>query len=154
MTTEEFEDIITVMWPDVKRQLAEKGYAAKLSYDNAQQQRTADLARMGVQPGEKVDLPPYSPDMHKVIEHTFHRLKKAVYNYLYTLGREATSEDVQEAVRICFMLEAEAETIKKDSDSLIDTYRCIAAGKDEEWEDRHGNRHLGSGGNWPPAKYR
>jgi hypothetical protein len=154
MTTEEFEDVILCMWPGVKKKLQDGGYKAVLSYDNVASQAGAILRSMGLTDAERVNLPPYSPDMHKIIEHTFHRLKDEVYKHCYAFGTEISATELQSIVRAAFAVVASRETIRADSCSLVDTYRCIATPKDQEWIDRKGHRHLGSGGDWPPYQLR
>lgn len=54
------------------------------SYDNPSIHKAAEemLEKMGITQNERVRLPPYSPDMHKVIEHAHANVARIFQNHL------------------------------------------------------------------------
>jgi hypothetical protein len=102
--------------------------------------------------GRKWALPVRSPDMHKVIEHFFHRLKVdfnvAVLRYPGRLDPIKAQTLLRKVVA-----KMRAADISKDVKSLPLTYHAIAADKGSVF--RVGGREVkGSGGGWPESRLR
>lgn len=163
-THEETQDIIKLWWPKAKADLKKKGYKARLSMDNISIQQAASSC--GLHRGDRIHLPPYSPDMHKVVEHAIGNLKREVYNRLYQEHYLLTSQQVQQIVRDIFycrdpdpktaaaLKKDYIDSIRKDSDDLHYTYKVISMEQGTEWLGEDKQIHRGVGGNWPPARYR
>jgi hypothetical protein len=166
-TTEEIQDIINSWWPKAKADLKARGLAPKLSMDNIAIQ--AGAKGVGLVADQRIHLPPYSPDMHKVIEHEVGQLKRAVYTRLYKEHYNVTSAQVQQIVRDIFYCNVDDPVSKKkaadlkagmikrlkaDSDDLFYTYKVISMEEGTEWVDDQGIVHRGVGGGWPKARYR
>jgi hypothetical protein len=102
------------------------------SFDNWAGHNTA--AELGImEGGNRVPLPPGSPDMHKVIEHIFNRLANAFGRELWLYAREDDVEVYCDVVqKILFSMDV--RSIRKDIRSLQDTYQSI----------------IQSGGAWAP----
>jgi uncharacterized membrane protein len=152
-TRKEFEDIMLIAQQAARARLAALGLSPFFSWDNNRIQATANLANMGILPHEKVPLAPYMPDAHKVIEHTFARIKAEVKDAVYLLGPDTvmTPALAQSIVYARFWQQQQA-TIRADVDSLPLTYAAIARQGQFTWLD--GSKHTGVAGNWPAKKYR
>ena len=138
----------------IARQLMRQfGLTPLFSWDNNRIQATADLQLMGIHPWEQLPLGAYMPDAHKVIEHTFARLKAAVELRMYQLGSsvQMTPQLAQQIVAECFH-QLPQQSIAADVMSLPLTYAVIANNGPFIWED--GTQHIGVAGAWPPKKYR
>lgn len=165
-TTKEIEDIIPLFWPKALQDMVDmkiKG-GALLSMDNIKIQANANAK--GLYKRHRVVLPPYSPDMHKVVEHCIGNLKRAVHQRLYKQDYRVTSQQVQQILREEFYCkdeqgqeipekkEAFIKSIRADSDDLINTYRANSMEEGEEFVDDKGKVHRGTGGNWPKSGLR
>jgi len=158
---------VKLWWPGAVARMNAKGYKAKISMDNPNFQK---YAKYGIRSNLKIDLPKYSPDMHKVVEHIFARLKPLVYEEMYRLDHPATAQEVQGMVRRIFNCEVPDDdpdksksallkeqfrkSIEEDSESLVNTYRVIATDAGVMFMDEKGKTHIGVGGDWPPGTYR
>lgn len=123
------------------------------SYDNSGQQKHANHANMYMAPYEHVPLAAYMPDGHKVIEHTFNRLKSALWNSIYEEGAILTGEELQDRVERLFKAMPIAH-FTKDAESLPVTYQHIATDKGVLFTGADGLQHEGTGGDWAPDAYR
>lgn len=121
-------------------------HKAKYSFDSARIHQSAldvkpdgspsFLADVGFSPEMRITLSPYSPDLHKVIEHAHAR---ALYHFRKWMYEDTTKyNDVEvykakfeEIFRQC----STAKIIKADVASLKETYKHVK----ENW------------GTWPPA---
>ena len=134
------------------------GVKPLLSFDNASIHKA--VAEGGRLPAavERLKLPARSPDLHKVIEHTFGRLKPAVHEAVFDACREASTADLP-PTRVRALLErtlnsvAGAEQIAADCNSLKTTLRIV--GTDRNVAFQHAGRELvGTGGDWAPRGWR
>lgn len=113
------------------------------SWDNASFHTSMKLEDVGLTIGDLWDLPPNSPDMHKVIEHVVGRVKRELRNALCDNANLATVNDLKtECKRVFFGITA--ESVQKDIDSLPSTYKHIHA------KETQGGRE----GDWSLARYR
>ena len=130
-----------------------------LSYDNAgaHNGHEALLRTLGLQ---RVPLSPHSPDIHKVIEHTFARFKRRVAELLYAQlpqlpeGRRPSLAVVAKVVADALKAAATRDAIAGDVASLPHTLQIIATERLQEVELSNGRVVLGSGGDWPPKGFR
>lgn len=100
------------------------------SYDNTNLHDAADEVVGPVGSPNRAPLPPYSPDMHKVIEHSYHYLtQKLNQGVLHEISRKHAQDPyppdfwpriVEEVYR-----SYPIESIQKDVRSLFATYRWI-----------------------------
>ena len=129
-----------------------------LSFDNASI-HTAHTNAGHLPPGvTQRALPARSPDLHKVIEHTFGRLKPRVAAAVYNAcARAGTAELMNSAVRSIVERSlrevAMADMISKDCESLKTTLQIVAHDKGELFT--LDERVLeGTGGDWAPRRWR
>lgn len=145
-TSEEFEDVMSAINEkagEVMMENPEVFNAEKpplFSFDNPKIHEVADLSRAGIsRQAQRVPLPPRSPDMHKVIEHCFGILSRAMNT---SLMNDPSINSIQaykaEIVRL-FHTCITPQSIQADVASLIETYSYIAKQAD---------------GGWPPANLR
>lgn len=112
------------------------------SFDNDKiHQKPETLAALKINYKNRLPLPPYSPDMHRVIEYTVGRLKTAFRKWLYAHPGANTMEKYQDALTTIFFNKkkksvADAETINKSVKRLPSLFKEILAAK----------------GGWPPRK--
>lgn len=128
-----------------------------LSFDNASIHKLSDAQ---LPTGfNRVPLSTYSPDIHKVIEHTFARLKAEFHGLLYEhCVSKGVAQPAMETVRV--LLEralhkvAAAKTIAADQATLPVTLQMVATAKDVEFEMPDGRHFVGTGGNWARQGWR
>lgn len=114
------------------------------SWDNASWHASVKLENVGLTTADKWELPPNSPDMHKVIEHVVGNVKRALRNKLVDNARLCTVERLKPACEDVFFNQIAKESVQKDIDSLPNTYKHIHAKKNQG----------GTEGNWAQARYR
>jgi len=107
----------------------------KFSFDNLPIHKDPSLGQLEI---EKVPLPPRSPDMHKVIEHIFGTLTRAMNLSLATDPTLNTTAKYKAELERLFAA-ITPESVRKDVESLPATFKCIA-------DDVKGG--------WPPARLR
>lgn len=109
------------------------------SYDNPRIHQGAqdDLEEIGISPLDRVPLPPYSPDMHKVIEHIHSNLGKALKRRLDEDSRICKPKHYAEVLQEEFY-KMDTASIQSDIKSLKKTYNEIAR----------------RGGEWPHSCFR
>lgn len=115
------------------------GVRPKFSFDNPPIHNRAALATIDIKPEDRVRLPPRSPDMHKVIEHIFGTLTRAMN---VSLAKDPTLNTVPKykaELERLFKSVITPESVRKDVASLPATYDCILNDVD---------------GGWPPANLR
>lgn len=109
------------------------------SYDNPRiHESAADLLeRAGISPADRVPLPPYSPDMHKVIEHAHSNLQQIFKQMIRDNSNIKTPVGYEYALRRAAK-QLSKESIARDVQSLPETYKAI----------------IKEGGKWPAKKFR
>lgn len=86
----------------------------------------------------KIPIPPYSPDMHRIIEHVFNRLVHNLYARIYRFPEQfKTPKDVADLLVHAFF-EMTAESIAKDVEQMPELYAWL----------------VNNGGKWPPRGMR
>lgn len=142
--------------------------APVLCYDNNKIQRIADISTLkydnepdiSLDPeAQRVDLPTYSPDMNRPIEHVFGFIKPRVRAHIYEryehyVSSAAGARDLQAIVIQVFEKELVPEAVEKDVAGLPLLWHIISTPWGEEYTYMRGDIHLGSEGDYPPAHYR
>lgn len=125
-TAEEFQDILNEIVGRTRLlQLAHPtwhGDGAFFSWDNASFHRSAHLP-IGV--GARLEIPPKSPDIHKVIEHVFHPVKQA---FRRAFGRRRKVKSVKQAMLLLEQVVegcVDAESIRRDCSTIRATLQTI-----------------------------
>lgn len=154
-TTQEFEDIMVEVVKASKPLLQELGHQNVLySWDNNKIQAAASLEKIGLRADERLHLPTYSPDMHKVIEHTFAQLKRIIVQKLAQLQPyQVTAAAAQRIVQEAFV-ELSTDSIRKDIESLPLAWSVISAATGVHIQGPGGRRFQGSAGGYPVAELR
>ena len=155
-TAQEFADVMAKVMADTKTEVEDKHTAsltwagqlhkAKYSFDSAKIHQTALASKpdgspslmqaVGFLPQMRITLPPYSPDLHKVIEHAHARALYQFRRWLYQDPTKHTDVEVYKAkFEEIFRQANPAHVIKADVASLKETYKHVK----ENW------------GKWPPA---
>jgi len=139
--------------PHARQEMAAKGMQPLFSWDNNKIQKYADVSKMGLTRADVLPLSPYSPDMHKPIEHYWNHLKHNVQQRLVQPRAQPLS-----AAEAIAMVEAEMRAIEtmgifKDVCSLPVTYFVNLAPKGVVAKGPDGQFHTGSGGDWPAPQY-
>ena len=156
MTKLEFEAIMARKVPAIQLlHLTNYGKWPKFSWDNNRTQGFANLANMGLKGVDQVPLATYSPDMHKVIEHVFGRLKPMVQKELLSEGLPALDTvAAQQLVKRLFLNNITTESIANDVASLPKAYFVIKLEKGVTAVGPDGHLHEGVEGDYPPRVYR
>jgi len=153
MTKEEFEHMLELIQGELDTMFCEDdGVEWRFSWDNASAHLTDKQLPAWLSADMKWYLPKYSPDMHKVIEHFFHRLKKDFLREVAQRKTRLTPEAAQSLLRRVAMAMPK-EHIAKDVRSLKYTYQAIAADLGKVMLS-NGRVILGSGGGYPQAHLR
>lgn len=176
-TSEEFLDnlykIVEKFQEKTKKYNHEKGLGDKaddpvLCYDNNKIQRIANISTLKYEKcpdikldesKQKVDLPTYSPDMNRPIEHIFGFIKPRVRAHVYERYEHYTSskagaKDLQTVVIQVLEKELVPGAVERDVAGLPLLWHVISTPRGEEYTDEKGDIHLGSEGDYPPAYYR
>lgn len=106
------------------------------SYDNDKIHQDIVLqAQLKVGGRSRVPLPPYSHDIHRVVEHTLGRIKRAFNLWLYSHPAERKMTDYMDALKDIFFRTQTADMIDADVATLPSVYRAIRKAKGD-WPDR------------------
>ena len=101
----------------------------------------------------KVDLPTYSPDMNRVIEHTFGMVKPLVRVSIYRHERDySKGANLQTAVVSAFH-SLKHGAISDDTKGLPLLWRVLSTAEGTTFEQPPGHTHVGTGGGYAPARY-
>jgi hypothetical protein len=162
-TAEEFEDN---MWMIVYAFATRTGVWPVLSYDNNKIQVVLDVRHIEYAQGQegkevfrldptlnKVDLPTYSPDMNRAIEHVFAGVKQRVRAAIYAGNKDFTKSTVLQSVVHAAFDSLPPGAVRKDVYSLPVLWHVLSAAKGVEFEDPPGTKHVGTGGGYPPCRY-
>jgi hypothetical protein len=162
-TAEEFEDNLWLIVDKFKRAT---GVWPVLSYDNVKIQQGVNVSRIEYAQGEeskeaimldkdlnKVDLPTYSPDMNRAIEHVFGDVKQRVRVAIYRAQHDFTKgAELQKVVLETFNSLKKGQ-VKNDTKSLPLLWRVLSTREGTVFEDPPGHKHVGTGGGYPPSRY-
>jgi len=157
---EEFAAVIKVLALEAKRRLSLAGVqgAPILSFDNASI-HTAQRSEPLLPPGTtQHKLPARSPDLHKVIEHVFGRLKPAVAAAVFDAAWHKQTVELSAAqcrplIEACLREQTAAAQIAADCESLKATLQIVAHDKDMLFT-LGGKEFKGTGGDWAPRRWR
>ena len=140
--------------PLARQLMAARGLPVLFCYDHNTIQATANMEKMGIQPGEMLESAKYSPDMHKPIEHAWGWLKHSVQQQLLApKAKPLTALAAQQLVYDPWLRLPKAGVLK-DVETLPLTYMVICGDAGEAAFDDNGNPHTCSGGDWPERAYR
>lgn len=161
-TKAEFTGILASFVAAARGKRAKKGSGGEgggrdtvwVSFDNPTIHTKVDLPA-GV---KRVPLSPYSPDIHKIIEHVFGRIKPRLPEMCWDLtaggtGLQPSLKVTRKAYKQVVRRHTAQETIAGDVRSLVLTLKVIAAEEGEFIEKvmRHGTRLIeGTAGDWAP----
>jgi hypothetical protein len=87
---------------------------------------------------DRLQLSPYSPDMHRVIEHTHATATTAFQKWLLSHRGKLSVQEYKDAFEGIYRRVVTAASVRKDVRGLPTLYKWVAT----------------HGGNWPPAKMR
>lgn len=159
-TREEFKSVLACVAAQLREEY-KKGRLAELptwlSFDNPS---IHNLRDEDFPAGfHRVPLSKYSPDIHKVIEHTFARWKTEVHGLIY---RECVLRGITEPsiLQLQSILERALATVTKpatiaaDQATLPVTLRMIATAAGQEFTMPDGRQYSGTGGNWAREHWR
>lgn len=108
------------------------------SYDNDKIHQDIILqSQLRIGGRNRAPLPPYSHDIHRVVEHTLGRLKRRFNLWLYTHPQQRSMQDYMRALQHIFYSIGETKAIADDVASLPSVYRAIKKAK----------------GDWPPRSF-
>lgn len=140
-----------------------------LSFDNAKIQATADLTELkcpGQQPevadvirladvGEKLDLPAYSHDLNRPIEHIFGTMKHRIREELYFASWKYKSPAaLQSLVMQQFHHNFPKEQVASDIKGLPLLWQVLSVPSGITFVNFNDKLAVGTGGDWPNAEYR
>lgn len=101
----------------------------------------------------KVDLPTYSPDMNRAIEHVFGDVKERVRVAIYRGERDfSKGAELQKVVWDTFH-KLKHGAVKNDTKGLPLLWRVLSTAAGTEFEYPPHHKHVGTGGGYPPSRY-
>lgn len=101
----------------------------------------------------KVDLPTYSPDMNRVIEHVFGEVKQRVRVAIYRGEHDfSKGSELQKVVWDTFH-SLQPDAVSNDAKGLPLLWRVLSTPEGTAFEYPPGHRHVGTGGAYPPTRY-
>jgi hypothetical protein len=162
-TAEEFEDNL---WYIVDIFYRKTGAYPLLCYDNASIQKAINVTHIQYAQGlegkqvynlseqlDLVDLPTYSPDMNRVIEHTFAVAKQRVREMIYRGERDYSKGlELQKSVWKVFH-SLDPGSIGNDTKGLPLLWRVLSTPEGTSFQYPPWHQHVGTGGGYAPAKY-
>lgn len=153
MTKEEFIDNLECIVHVLEQSEQLDGAPLLVSWDNAHNNATAaDLQDGGFHELKRIPLPPYSPDMHKVVESFLGRLDADFHKRLLHHPSYRSPEQLQSLLLHAFTC-MPREHIEASVKGLRLTYRMIFEPAGQEFTEG-GKAYTGCGANWPPHKFR
>lgn len=100
-----------------------------------------------------VDLPTYSPDLNRVIEHTFAVAKQRVREMIYRGERDYSKGlELQKSVWEVFH-SLKPGAIGNDTKGLPLLWRVLSTPEGTSFQYPPGHQHEGTSGGYAPAKY-
>lgn len=165
-TREEFEDNLFHI---VKAWKAKTNDPFMLQYDNAKIQATADIKILyhPHYPGDKeeaieldpstnrIEIPPYSHDINRPIEHIFgtmkHRIREALY---FEYKKYNTAAKLQTLVWDMFHSHIPPQHVEKDVRGLKWLWQVLSTPFGIRFMADESCEAVGTGGNWPSYEYR
>lgn len=105
------------------------GQAAPLwSFDNDTiHQNPQSHSTLKINKNNRVPLPPNSPDMHRVVERSIGRLKKAFQSWLFEHPSARSMQQYRTALKKMFHKNETADVVSAEVASLPDVYREIVS---------------------------
>lgn len=155
-TAEEFEDVMQLAVVDTRQQMQELGDhpVPKYSWDNNRINKSARLSAMGLQEGDVVPLPTYSPDFHQIIEHAIAQFKHALLAAVMEhSGQPMTAAKAQQLAVEVFE-QFDAQSIAENEVSLVCCWQQVATPLGEQVKCYDGVWRNGTGGDWAEAPLR
>lgn len=160
------EEFVDNLWYIIDTYQKKTGWLPVLSYDNIKIQQAVNIREVAYAQGEedkepfsldpslnKVDLPTYSPDMNRVIEHTFGMVKPLVRVSIYRHERDySKGANLQTAVVSAFH-SLKHGAISDDTKGLPLLWRVLSTAEGTTFEQPPGHTHVGTGGGYAPARY-
>jgi hypothetical protein len=100
-------------------------------------------------------IPPGSPDINKPAEHAIANTKAQFWRLLYSQPTgTVTARRAQELLVQAFESAVSTRSVKADIASWPTTLQVIGTAEGETFVGPDGRCHEGSGGDWPPKRYR
>jgi hypothetical protein len=137
-----------------------------LSYDNVKIQRAVNISNLQYAQGQegkeaisldkdlnKVDLPTYSPDMNRAIEHVFGIVKPRVRGAIYNAQHDFSKPAELQRVVLSIFNDLPQGSVKADTKGLPLLWHVLSTPEGAVFEDPPGHQHVGTGGGYPPARY-
>lgn len=159
-TKREFADLVRCLLDVLQQKCRRAGIPIPkfLSFDNASNHDiNADVwTTRGL---ERVPLSTHSPDIHKVIEHTFARFKTLLHQKIFeNFARKGVVQpsmhEVRRLIEEALHEVAKPATIAADQKTLPVTLQIIKHDEGQRFRLADGREFEGSGGNWPPKGFR
>lgn len=158
MTLAEFADHLR----NVGRELVARGERLQrqwFSWDNARANGGSEqLLAAGLPADHRLPLPPYSPDLHRVVEHAIGRVKAAMDATMLAMATGGWPADAarvfQTALREAARNTLDAGPIIHDAASLRLAYRVVAGEQGETVHDEDGHAWECTEGDWLPEALR
>lgn len=127
--------------PDLADVLALTGGKWRYSWDNDGIHKPINPEELGI---EGIDLPPYSPDMHCVVEHAVAHSLSKFYKAKRRLPSKPNVQQFKQCLTASFEEAADQLVIYADTMRLPQVYRSVGTEEGEPAGD-----YVGSGGDWP-----
>lgn len=157
MTRVEFADHLR----NIARELEARGERRQeqwFSWDNARANGGSEqLAAVGLSPNHRLPLPPYSPDLHRVVEHSIGRVKAAMDASMLAMATGGWPDDAARVFQKALRKAAttlDTAAISHDAASLALAYRVVAGALGTTVHDDAGRPWPCTGGDWLPKELR
>lgn len=128
------------------------------SWDNAHNNGTsAELQAAGFSTHDRMELPPYSPDLHRVVEHAIGSIKAAMDATMLTMARSGWPDQPPLAFQAALRNACNTITpagIRKDADGLPLAWRVVAGAEGQKVADTSGREWECTAGDWLPKQLR
>lgn len=96
---------------------------AAVSWDNAQWHSAGELLSSARVPVQRLLLPPYSSDMHQVVEHAINAVKAAATKWFNDHPEVQSLDEIKKQFEKLFYTAVKVSGVRKDILSLRETYR-------------------------------
>lgn len=132
------QGVTSMEWTEIAGKIKDKAYSPEnklllgrneewlFSWDNDKVHKGADLSEVGIEPEDRYYLPELSSDMHKVVENVHAWLQEKMQAWLEQQDKATLRVDAcKQQLEHFFYNELPTESIRKNVDSLPDTYEAI-----------------------------
>ena len=122
------------------------------AHNNGSVQDKAEFRKLGLRRRQLIEISPYSPDMHRVVEHGMHIIKSELDKQFMQHAVVPEARYLQAMVRFIFGQKITQAALQKDVDTLPLAYKVVAGCEGQGVQGPDGRLWQCTEGDWLPHK--